>query len=143
MDRLASKIKGLTILKGVEVDILEDGSLDYDDDPTQQKIAETVKVGLADAGIPAVLRPHPADSYADFLAGDGKELFRFGWVAPFVSADALLSPLFSSSATDFNLTRLASPAVDAALAAARAEADPTRRIADYQAAEKAVPESKE
>ena len=28
MDRMASKIKGLTILKGVEVDILEDGRMD-------------------------------------------------------------------------------------------------------------------
>ncbi len=32
IDKLAGKVKGLTILKGVEMDILEDGSLDLPDD---------------------------------------------------------------------------------------------------------------
>lgn len=32
IDRVNEKLKGVTILKGTEVDILEDGSLDYDDD---------------------------------------------------------------------------------------------------------------
>jgi DNA polymerase (family 10) len=32
IDRLADKVKGITLLKGVELDILEDGSLDFPDD---------------------------------------------------------------------------------------------------------------
>ena len=111
--------------------------LDFDDDPTQQKIAEAIKVGLGEVGIPASLRVHPADSYADFLAGSDAELFRFGWVAPFPAADPLLTPLFTSG-SPVNLTHFTSADVDAALTSARAEPDPARRIADYQGAEKAV-----
>ncbi|MFO0822228.1 MAG: PHP domain-containing protein [Gemmataceae bacterium] len=32
IDRLNKKLQGITIIKGTEVDILEDGSLDYDDE---------------------------------------------------------------------------------------------------------------
>src|SRR5262249_43727378 len=32
IDKVNAKLKGVSILKGTEVDILEDGSLDYDDD---------------------------------------------------------------------------------------------------------------
>jgi ABC-type transport system substrate-binding protein len=111
--------------------------IDFDQDPTQQKVAEAVRAGLADAGIPAELRPHSADSYADFIAGDDKEFFRLGWVAPFVSPDAFLGPLFASG-SPFNLTRFSSPAVDAALAAARSSADTAAQLTSYQAAEREV-----
>src|SRR5205823_3327993 len=65
-------------------------AVDYDEDPTQQKVAEAIKTNLGDAGIPAELRSHPASAYADFLGMDDKELFRFGWVAPYPAADAFL-----------------------------------------------------
>src|SRR5207249_831701 len=111
--------------------------VDVDDDPTQQKVAEAVRSGLADAGIPAVLRPHPVGSYADFIAGDDKELFRLGWVAPFVSPDPFVSPLFTT-ASPFNFTRFSSGVVDAALASARSAGDSEQRTSAYQAAERAV-----
>ncbi|HEV7863757.1 MAG TPA: hypothetical protein VGR20_13690, partial [Acidimicrobiia bacterium] len=51
--------------------------------------------------------------------------------------DGFLTPLFSSTSPD-NLTGLASPQVDQALASARSEADPTKRLALYLRAEQMV-----
>jgi len=111
--------------------------IDFDDDPTQQRVAVAIRAGLLDAGIPAELRPHPADSYADFISGNDKEFFRLGWVAPFPSPDAVLAPLFGSRSPS-NVTGLSSPDVDAALATARASADPNERDAAYRSAAHAV-----
>ena len=116
--------------------------IDFDDDPTQQRVAVAMRAALADVGIPAELRPHPANSYADFLSGDGgegggKEFFRLGWVAPFPSPDAVLAPLFGTG-SHLHFTGFSSPEVDAALAAARGAADPAGRDAAYRAASQAV-----
>jgi ABC-type transport system substrate-binding protein len=111
--------------------------IDYDEDPTGQRVAEVIQANLADAGIPADLRPKPAQQYADFAAGNDKQLFRLAWIAPYPSADAFLPKLFSSS-SPFNLSGFSSVGADAALSAARAEADPARRVADYQNAERQI-----
>jgi ABC-type transport system substrate-binding protein len=111
--------------------------IDYDEDPTGQKVAEVIKANLQDAGIPADLRPQPAASYPSFAAGNDKQLFRLAWIAPYPSADAVLPQLFASG-SPFNLEGYSSPAVDAVLGAARAQPDPARRIAAYQDAERKV-----
>lgn len=111
--------------------------IDYDDDPTQQRVAEAIKAGLAEAGIPAVLRPKPLADYETFAAGPDKELFRLPWIAPYASPDAFLGPLFTTGSR-FNLIGVSSPDVDTPVAAARAEPDPSKRITSYQAAEQAV-----
>src|SRR4051812_30546919 len=109
--------------------------IDFDDDPTQQKVAEAIKAGLAEAGIPAVLRAKPLAEYETFAAGNDKDLFRLPWIAPYASPDAFLGPLFLASSR-FNLVGLHSADVDNAIFAARAEGDTAKRIAAFQPAEK-------
>jgi ABC-type transport system substrate-binding protein len=111
--------------------------IDYDEDPTGQKVAEVMKANLQEAGIPADLRPQPAASYPTFAAGSDKQLFRLAWIAPYPSPDAVLPQLFASG-SPFNLEGYSSPAVDAVLGAARAQADAARRDAAYQDAERKV-----
>ena len=112
-------------------------AIDHDDDPTQAAVAAMIKTELDTVGIPSVLRPHPFADYGQFLVSGQQELFRLGWIADYPSADGFLTPLFSSSSPD-NLTGLASPEIDQKLAAARAEADPEKRLALYLEAEQLV-----
>ena len=111
--------------------------IDYDEDETGQKVAEVIKGNLEEAGIPADLRPKPAAAYPDFAAGPDKQLFRLAWIAPYPSPDAVLPQLFSSG-SPFNLEGYTSPAVDAAIGAARSDPDPARRLAHFQDAERKV-----
>jgi oligopeptide transport system substrate-binding protein len=112
-------------------------AIDHDDDPTQAAVAAVIKTDLDTVGIPSVLRPHPFADYGKFLVSGQQELFRLGWIADYPSPDGFLTPLFSSSSPD-NLTGLASPEIDQTLTAARAEADPTKRLALYLEAEQMV-----
>jgi peptide/nickel transport system substrate-binding protein/oligopeptide transport system substrate-binding protein len=112
-------------------------AIDHDDDPTQAAVAAVIKTDLDTVGIPSVLRPHPFADYGTFLVSGRQELFRLGWIADYPSPDGFLTPLFSSSSPD-NLTGLASPEIDQTLAAARAEADPTKRLGFYLKAEQMV-----
>ena len=112
-------------------------AIDHDDDPAQAAIAALIKTELDTVGIPAVLRPHPFAEYGQFLVSGRQELFRLGWIADYPSPDGFLTPLFSSTSPD-NLTGLASPELDQKLAAARAEADPRKRLALYMQAEQLV-----
>ena len=112
-------------------------AIDHDDDPTQAAVAAVIKTDLDTVGIPSVLRPHPFADYGRFLVSGQQELFRLGWIADYPSPDGFLTPLFSSSSPD-NLTGLASPEIDQSLAAARAEADPAKRLGLYLEAEQQV-----
>src|SRR5438309_2507621 len=105
-------------------------AIDHDDDPTQAAVAQVIKTDLDTVGIPAVLRPHPFADYGKFLVSGQQELFRLGWIADYPSPDGFLTPLFSSTSPD-NLTGLASPEIDQTLTAARAEADPSKRLELY------------
>src|SRR5207247_4461779 len=109
-------------------------AIDHDDDATQAAVAQAIKTDLDTVGIPAVLRPHAFADYGKFLVSGQQELFRLGWIADYPSPDGFLTPLFSSTSPD-NLTGLARPEIDEKLAAARAEADPQKRLAVYLAAE--------
>jgi oligopeptide transport system substrate-binding protein len=112
-------------------------AIDHDDDATQAAVAGLIKTELDTVGIPAVLRPHPFADYGRFLVSGQQELFRLGWIADYPSPDGFLTPLFWSTSPD-NLTGLASPEIDQRLAAARAEADPQKRLALYLEAEQLV-----
>lgn len=111
--------------------------IDYDADATQEAIAKALEANLEEAGIPAGLRPKPLREYQDFAVSGEQQLFRLGWIGPYLSPDAFLPPLFASTSPS-NLTGFKVPEVDQQLLAARAEPDPDRRLGLYQAAEKAI-----
>ena len=113
--------------------------INFDADPTQEKVAKAVEANLKEAGIPAKLAPKPPGEYGDFVVSGQQELFRLGWIAAYASPDAFVSPLFQSSSRD-NVVGLSSPGLDALLAAARVEADREKRIDLYQQAERAAME---
>lgn len=112
-------------------------AVDFDADPTQTAVANSIKADLEAAGIPVVLRPHPFEEYGQFLVSGGAELFRLGWIANFPSADGFLTPLFQSTSPE-NLTGLASADIDARLAAAQAEDDPAKRQGLYREIEQRI-----
>jgi ABC-type transport system substrate-binding protein len=111
--------------------------IDFDDDPTQQAVAKAIQANLADVGITATLHPQPLAAYQQYTASSQIQLFHLGWIGAYPSADAFLAPLFVTGSAS-NVTRLAVPAVDAAIAAARAEPDPAARAQHYADAEQAV-----
>ncbi|MDP9441647.1 MAG: ABC transporter substrate-binding protein [Actinomycetota bacterium] len=116
---------------------LPEVQIDFEEDRTQTAVATAIRDNLAAVGIPAALRPKPLADYQQFAVTGEQELFRLGWIAPYASADAILTPLFRSGFPN-NLIGLSSPAVDEPLLLARAEADPARRVEYLQQAERAV-----
>jgi ABC-type transport system substrate-binding protein len=116
---------------------LPEVQIDFEDDATQTAVATAIQKALGAVGITAALRPKPLAEYQQFAVSGSQELFRLGWIAPYPSADAVLTPLFSSSSPN-NLTGFSSAEVDEALRLARSTADPAAQVAQYQAAEKAV-----
>ena len=111
--------------------------IDFDDDGTQQGVAQAMQANLKAAGIPAALRPHPFADYLKFAVSGNQELFRLGWIGAYPAADAFLTPLFQTGRTD-NVTAFSSPAVDNLLKAGRAEADDAKRVGLYGQAEKLI-----
>ena len=116
---------------------LPEVQIDFEDDETQTKVATAIRDDLAEVGITAALRPKPLAEYQQFAVSGGQELFRLGWIAPYPSADGILSPLFSSSSPN-NLTGFSSAAVDEALRVARSSGDASVRTGRYQESEKLV-----
>lgn len=113
-----------------------------------------IVVGVSDEGSnPAAGRALVADfarvgvvarlavrSVVDHLAGiksGDVDLYQFGWIPAYPSAEAILSPLFSTGATD-NLSGYSNAAVDALLAGARGELDPKLRTKKLKAVEDAI-----
>lgn len=111
--------------------------IDFDDDGTQQGVAQAMQANLRAAGIPAALRPHPFADYLKFAISGNQELFRLGWIGAYPAADAFLTPLFQTGRTD-NVTGFSSGAVDGLLKAGRSEADDAKRVVVYGEAEKLV-----
>jgi ABC-type oligopeptide transport system substrate-binding subunit len=112
-------------------------NIDFDEDATQEAVAKAIEASLEDAGIPATLRPKQLRQYQDFAISGQQELFRLGWIGAYPSADAFLPPLFLSSSPS-NLTGFVQPPVDEQIRAARGEPDGAKRVALFQAAERAV-----
>ncbi len=88
--------------------------VDFDDGSIQQAMAERTVKQLQAAGIPAAVRGHPANEYSDFVANNGAEIFRFGWVGEYPAASAFLAPWFVSNAPE-NATGFASTDVDSGI----------------------------
>lgn len=112
-------------------------AIDFESDATQTAVATAIREDLSAVGIVATLRPKPLEEYQQFAVSGDQELFRLGWVAPYPSADGILSPLFLTGFPN-NVTGFSSPVVDELLRGARAEADPAARIARWQEAERLV-----
>ncbi len=112
-------------------------AVDFDDTGTQRAVAEAMQANLQAVGIPATLRSHPFADYLKFAVSGSQEIFRLGWIGPYPSPDAYLTPLFRTGLAD-NVTGFSSEQVDGLLAAGRGEADETRRTGNYQQAEKLV-----
>jgi oligopeptide transport system substrate-binding protein len=111
--------------------------IDFDDAGTQKAVAEAMQANLKDVGIPTTLRPHPFADYLKFAVSGQQEIFRLGWIGPYPTADAFLTPLFLSGLAD-NVTGFSSEPVDRLLKNGRIEGDEGKRIASYQEAEKLV-----
>jgi oligopeptide transport system substrate-binding protein len=106
----------------------------YDNDARRESaIAASVATSLQAAGIPAAARGHTLEEFQQLVASGGAELFRYGWIGSYPSADAYLSP-FESSGTD-NVFSLADPALNAAIAQARGAATDASRSSASMAAE--------
>ena len=112
-------------------------NIDFDDDPTQEAVAQSMQSDLKAVGIPADLRPHAYTDYLNFAVSGQEEFFRLAWIGAYPTPDAFLAPLFRSGESD-NVTGFSSKDFDGLIDAAREQADPTQRIASYQAAEKLV-----
>lgn len=110
-------------------------TIDYD--RGQGAVAPLLAADLGAAGITATLRSHPLADFQALVASGAGQLERLGWVAAYPGPDGELAPLFGSGSPD-NLTGFASPAFDAAIAAARASGDPGEQAADYREAERIV-----
>ena len=111
--------------------------IDFDDDPTQQAVAQAIAANLTTVGITTTLRPKPLADYQQFTTSGQLQLFHLGWIGAYPSPEAFLGPLFGSGARS-NLTNLSDPGIDFALGAARSEPDDTKRLAYYAVAEKAI-----
>jgi oligopeptide transport system substrate-binding protein len=112
-------------------------AIDFESDETQTAVATLLRDQLAAAGITATLRPKPLEEYQQFAVSGSQELFRLGWIAPYPSADAILTPLFLTGFPN-NLTGFSSAGVDDLLRAARADPSADGRVARWQEAERAV-----
>ena len=104
-----------------------------EDSGREAKVAATIAANLVAAGIPAEPRSHTLAEFQHLVVTGGAELFRYGWVGSYPSADAYLSP-FETSGAD-NVFSLADPELTAALAKARSESADPARVSAYLAAE--------
>jgi ABC-type transport system substrate-binding protein len=112
-------------------------NIDFDDDPTQEAVAQSMQSDLKAVGIPANLRPHTYTDYLNFAVSGQEEFFRLAWIGAYPTPDAFLAPLFRSGESD-NVTGFASKDFDGLIDAARQDPDPAKSVAAYQAAEKLV-----
>jgi peptide/nickel transport system substrate-binding protein/oligopeptide transport system substrate-binding protein len=112
-------------------------AIDFESDPTQTAVATAIQKDLAAVGITATLRGKPLAEYQQFAVSGEQELFRLGWIAPYPSADGVLTPLFQTGFPN-NLTGFSSAGVDELLRAARADGDAASRAGRWQEAERAI-----
>ncbi len=104
-----------------------------DDNAREAKVAAAIVEGLLAAGIPAAVREHTLAEFQQLVASGGAELFRYGWIGSYPSADAYLSP-FELRGTD-NVFSLEDGELTALLAKGRSESADAPRTSAYVAAE--------
>jgi ABC-type oligopeptide transport system substrate-binding subunit len=109
--------------------------VDFFAEPTGREaaLASAVAASLQAVGLPAEARSHTLEGFQQLLVSGGAEVFRYGWVGSFPSADAYLGP-FEPNGSD-NVFSLADDQVGALLASARAATSEEARVAAYLAAE--------
>jgi len=112
-------------------------SIDYDDNPTQEAVAEAMQANLKAVGIVATPRPHVFGDYLSFAQSGDRELFRLGWIGQYPSPDAFLTALYQTGSVD-NVTGFSAPEVDNLLKQGRADGDEVKRMASFQEAEKQI-----
>ncbi len=112
-------------------------AIDFDDTGTQRAVAEAMQANLQAVGIPVALRSHAFADYLKFAVSGNQEIFRLGWIGPYPTPDAFITPLFRTGLAD-NVTGFSSDPVDDLLQAGRAEPDEAKRQAGYQQAEKLI-----
>jgi ABC-type transport system substrate-binding protein len=112
-------------------------NIDFDDDPTQQAVAQAMQANLKAVGITANLRSYSYTDYLKFASSGQQELFRLAWIGAYPSPDAFLTPLFYTGQPD-NVTGFASDDFDTLIRSAREQTDPAKSTAAYQSAEKVV-----
>lgn len=111
--------------------------IDYDEDPTQEAVAQAIAANLRAANIPVALRPHSFTEYVRFASSGQQEFFRLAWIGAYASPDAFLGPLFYGGKPD-NVTGYASGDFDALIRAAREQEDKAKADYVYQVAEKLI-----
>lgn len=100
--------------------------IDIDSTATQKKIANKMRADLVAVGLKAEVRVHTAKEYPEFLQSGKHELFQIGRVPEYLSADAVVWPLFSSGSAD-NVFGFHDAGVDELLQKARSTDDLTQR----------------
>jgi peptide/nickel transport system substrate-binding protein/oligopeptide transport system substrate-binding protein len=103
----------------------------------EAEIAKAIAASITAAGIPAEARSHTFEEYNTFVATGAAELFRFGWVGTYLSADAYLTPLFGSATID-NVFGVKDAESDKLIASARSAAEPSARASKYVSLEDRV-----
>ena len=111
--------------------------IDYDEDPTQEAVAQAMQANLQAVGIPATLRAHQYTEYLRFATSGQQEIFRLAWIGSYPSPDAFLTPLFYTGHPD-NVTGFSSEDFDGLIRQAREAGDEAKRLAAYQQAEKVL-----
>jgi ABC-type transport system substrate-binding protein len=111
--------------------------LDYDTSPATEALMALVAKSLDDVGIPTDKHPVGLADYQRLLVRGEQQVFALSWLGGYRSPDAYLDPLLRSSSPD-NLVGLRDPGVDAALAAARASADPAVAASRWQEVERSA-----
>jgi ABC-type transport system substrate-binding protein len=111
--------------------------LDFYEGSRERDVAAAIQADLAEVGIEAELRPHPAAEYETFVTSGDQGIFLFGWVGIAPTADSYLAPLFLSGSPD-NVTSFGSEVIDATIAAARQFPTAEERATAYQAVEETI-----
>ncbi len=111
--------------------------IDVSDEPQPRVATDAVATALNTGGWPASVYPRPYVDYRAGVLGAERELFWFGWIGVAPTAESYLPALFLTGSPD-NVTGVADPSVDAAIAAARSTADDEARAEAWAAAEQVV-----
>jgi oligopeptide transport system substrate-binding protein len=111
--------------------------LEYTRGKPHDQVADAIADDLRAVGLKVKVRGFAFPKYIDRLSRGAQEIYRFGWLAEFPTADAFLSPLFDSFSPD-NHSAFGSSRVDELLDTAHATPNLRERRALYADAERAV-----
>ena len=102
-----------------------------DDSEAQRSVAGVLADELEAVGLDVTVESLDVETYESVVAGGQQQLFLYGSLGVALTPASHLPPLFESSSPD-NLTGLKDPAVDMAIAAARAQPIEAQRRATWR-----------